>query len=398
MKKSVLNLLLFAISGAGFFALVLAVYVTDKALAGRLSIDLALINLGGAICRFGLDLTIIQKSDRALRFGLGDTWFAVPVAACLYSLVVLPGAQNVGLLSLTCLVATAAFNEILAAHLRNAGLHVAIYAVRICGFIPSVLLLLLTPAPDGATIQTALLMTNGVIVSGLYLIGYLRIARSQSGADERTTVRWLLERFTLLACLNTLTATLLAKIDVLVFATMLSDEVIGDYAIIKQTAGLLTFVAGSFNYRYASDVRRLWQSEERAKFRTKFWAHIREAVMLSALGAVVAGLILVAEYHIFDLPPQYLSLFAALLVMYVCFACLSPSGMYLTAMGKIAYQTARLWGSIILFLGFAYALDWVLPGDPLILVTYSAAIAVFQVLLFLSLSRMVSRLGHAQGA
>ena len=120
MKKSVGNLLLFAMASAGFFALVLAVYVTDKALAGLLSVDLALINLGGAICRFGLDLTIIQKSDRSLRFGLGNAWAVVPVAALVYSLVMLAGAQNVGLASLVFLVTTAAFNEILAAHLRNA--------------------------------------------------------------------------------------------------------------------------------------------------------------------------------------------------------------------------------------------------------------------------------------
>lgn len=390
MKKSLVNLGLFAIAGAGFFALVLAVYVTDKGLAGRLTIDLALINLGGAICRFGLDLAIIQKSDRALRFGLGDAWISVPIAALLYSFVVLSGAQNIGLGSLFFLVATAAFNEILAAHLRNAGYHIGIYVVRIAGFVPSVLLVLLTDAPDQGTIQIALLMTNGLIVVGLYIIGYLWIGRVNKGAGERLSFRWLLERFTLIANFNALTSTLLAKIDVLVFATMLSDEAIGDYSIIKQTVGILMFVSGSFNYRYAPEVRRLWQSGVRPAFRDRFRAHTREARKLSALGVVLAGALLIVEYYVFDLPASYLPLFVIMLAMYGTFACVSNSGMYLTAMGRIGYQTLRLWGSIVLFVAFAFALNTISPGNPMILVTYCAAITFFQLFLFVNLSRLLS--------
>jgi hypothetical protein len=398
MKKSIVNLLLFATASAGFFALVLAVYVTDKALAGRLSVDLALINLGGAICRFGLDLTIIQKSDQSLRFGLGNAWAVVPAAALVYSLVMLAGAQNVGLASLVFLVTTAAFNEILAAHLRNAGLHLFIYVLRIASFVPAVALVLLTPDPGAATIQSALLMINGGVFVGLYAIGAWRIGRTQDAGHERITVRWLTERFTLVANLNTLTSTLLAKIDVLVFALMLPDAVIGDYSIIKQTASLLMFVSGSFNYRYASDVRRIWQSGDMATFRTRFWGHTREAVKLSALGTVAAAVLLVAEYHIFELPAAYLPLFAAMLAAYGLFACVSNSGMYLTAMGRIGLQTFRLWGSIVLFLALSFGLNEAAPGSALILVTYSASITIFQVLLFANLSRLLKILGAGDGA
>lgn len=391
MKKSLLHLFLFGVSGAGFFALVLAVYASDKALAGRLAVDLAMINLGGAVCRFGLDLAVIQRSDKTLRFGLGDALFVVPLAAMLYSLVVLGGAQNVGIISLTVLVTMVAFNEILAAHLRNSGLQTSIYLVRISGFLPGLALILLADNLDGDVIEIALLLVNVGIVIGLVVIGYVRIARDQSGEGERITIRWLTERFTLVANLNSLTATLLAKADVLVFATMLSDAVIGDYSIIKQTLGVLMFVSASFNYRYASDVRRIWQSQSRAMFRRKFGEHAREAALLTAVGLVLAAAALTIECQVLDLAPNT-PLFAALLVAYGAFAVASTSGMYLTAMGRIGFQTIRLVGSLILFLLLAFSVNAVWPESALVLATYSASIATFQLLLFANLTRLLTKL------
>jgi len=391
MKKSLLNLILFAVSGAGFFVLVLAVYVTDKSLAGRLAIDLALINLGGSICRFGLDLAIIQRSDKTLRFGVGDALFVVPLAALLYSFAALTFAQNVGFVSLTILVTTVAFNEILAAHLRNSGLQTSIYLVRIIGFLPGHAVILFADNLDGDIVESALLWVNASIVLGLFAIGYVRITRAQNGERERITIRWLTERFTLFANLNSLTSTLLAKADVLVFATMLPDAVIGDYSIIKQTLGILMFVSASFNYRYASEVRRIWQTGSRAVFRTKFREHAREAALLTAVGLVLAAAALLIEYLVLDLV-LYTPLFVALLLAYGAFAVASISGMYLTAMGRIGFQTIRLLGSLILFLVLAFTLNAVSPESTLVLTTYSASIATFQLLLFASLVRLLSKL------
>jgi len=390
MKKSLLNLVFFAVSSSGFFVLLLAVYVTDKALAGCLAIDLALINIGGSICRFGLDLAIIQKSDKMLRFGLGEALFIVPLASLLYSFVVLGSVQNLGLVGLTFLVTAVAFNEILAAHLRNTGLQTSIYLVKIGSFLPGVALILLTSNLNEDIVVSAILLVNIGILFGLFVVGYVRIARAQGDDAERIKIRWLTERFTLFANLNSLTSTLVAKIDVLVFAAMLPASVIGDYSIIKQTVGILMFVSASFNYRYASEVRRIWQSGSRFIFRTKFKEHSREAALLTAVGIALTVIALAVESQIFQLAP-YTLVFVSLLFAYGLFSVASTSGMYLTAMGRIGFQTTRLIGSLILFLVVSYSFNTLLPNNILVLATYGASIATFQILMFISLIRILSK-------
>jgi O-antigen/teichoic acid export membrane protein len=389
MIKSLLNLALFAVSGSGFVVLVLIVYLTDKGLAGRLAIDLALIFLGGSICRFGLDLAIIQRSDKNLRFGFGHALFVVPLAALLYSLVVLPGVNNVGLTGLTVLVTTIAFNEILAAHLRNYGLQVSIYLVRIIGFLPGFLIILSAKNIDSEVIRNSLLVVNIGIILGLYTVGYLRIKRNQTADGEKIKVGWLVERFTLFANLNSMVSTLLAKVDILVFATMLPDSVIGDYSIIKQTLGVFMFVAASFNYRYASEVRRLWKTGSPATFKAKFRAHSREAVVLTAVGLLVASAALTIEFQLLDLNSNIL-LLASLIVAYGVFAISSVSGMYLTAMDRIGFQTIRLVGSLVLFFILALTVNAISAKSTWVLMTYSASIATIQLLMFASLVRLLS--------
>ncbi len=389
MKKSFLNLILFGLSSASLFFLVLAVYLSDKALAGRLAVDLALISLGGTKCRFGIDWSIIQKSDRSIRFGLGELTWLIPIAAIAYGLVAGYAAKILDTQFLTALVALSAANEVLAAHLRNAGKHQSIYIVRIVAVILGVSSTLFVPILDDNTLVLVTLSIFTIVAVGFLLVGFVQIPRPERHEGVSIKASWLVERFNTFAYTNSLLANLVAKCDLILFAAMLPEHTLGDYAIIKQTLGILAFVSASFNYRYASDVRRLWQSGEREAFHDSFWLRTREATLLTLLGVVATIAILTVEAIAFDFPGIYTPIFIGLLVFYGLHAVASNSGMYLTAMGHVSYQTVRLVGSLALFIILSYTVSTIWPNSPFILLTYGFTISVLQIMVFFGVARLL---------